>query len=149
MVLNSHDTKGYTPTDDKIATDYALHWMLAHWHDMPRLLSYHWKSMWSSYTNDDNLPYRQHPLQLSSQVVAYMISLMPLPVFLLAIFGLLVTWSCYKKQLTIEPLLILLAGGALWWLTCDTPGTLRYRCKQNKQHRLSPKLPIESVFEHS
>jgi 4-amino-4-deoxy-L-arabinose transferase-like glycosyltransferase len=174
MVLNSHDTKGYTPTDDKIATDYALHWMLAHWHDMPRLLSYHWKSMWSSYTNDDNLPYRQHPLQLSSQVVAYMISLMPLPVFLLAIFGLLVTWSCYKKQLTIvyfaigltiaqnlifygsmrfrapiEPLLILLAGGALWWLTCDTPGTLRYRRKQNKQLRLSPKLPIESVFEHS
>jgi 4-amino-4-deoxy-L-arabinose transferase-like glycosyltransferase len=173
-VLNSHDTKGYTPTDDKIATDYALHWMLAHWRDMPRLLSYHWKSMWSSYTNDDNLPYRQYPLQLSSQIVGYMILLMPLPVFLLAIFGLLVTWSRHKKQLIIvyfaigltiaqnlifygsmrfrapiEPLLVLSAGGALWWLACDAPGTFRYRRNQYKRHHLSTTLRIESVFEQS
>ena len=130
--------------------------------------------MWSSYTNDDNLPYKQYPLQLSSQVVGYMLLLMTLPVFLLAIFGLLITWSRYKKQLIfvyfaigltiaqnlifygsmrfrapIEPLLVLLAGGALWWLTCDAPGTLRYRRKQNKRHLLSTTLSIEGVFEQS
>ena len=130
--------------------------------------------MWSSYTNDNNLPYRQYPLQLPSEVVGYMILFMPPPVFLLAIFGLLVTWSRYKKQLIvvyfaigltiaqnllfygsmrfrapIEPLLILLASGALWWFICDAPGTLRDWRKQNKQHLLSNTLSIESVFEQS
>jgi len=174
MVLNSHDTKGYTPEDDKIATDYALHWMLAHWRDLPRLLSYHWISMWSSYTNDNNLPYLQYPLQLPSVVVGNMILFMPPPVFLLAIFGLLVTWSRYKKQLIvvyfaiglaiaqnllfygsmrfrapIEPLLILLASATLWWFFCDAPGTLRNRRKQNKLQLLATTLPSENVFEQT
>lgn len=151
MVLKNHDTEGYTPEDDRIATDYALHWIQAHWRDMPRLISYHWNSMWSSYTPDDNLPYKEYPDQLSSQVVWYMMLLMPPPVFLLATIGLFVTWQRRKKQLLIvysvialtiaqnlafygiprfrapiEPMLILLAAGAIWWLTHKEKGTLRW-----------------------
>jgi uncharacterized membrane protein len=87
---------------------------------------------------------------------------------------LLVTWSRHKKQLIIvyfaigltitqnlifygsmrfrapiEPLLVLSAGGALWWLACDAPGTFRYRRNQYKRHHLSTTLRIESVFEQS
>ena len=73
------------------------------------------------------------------------------PIFLLAAFGLLVTWKRWKKYLfvvyvvialniiqnvafygssrfraPIEPLLVLLVGGAICWLTCNEPGTRRY-----------------------
>ena len=153
-VLRGKDIEPYTPEDDKIATNYALHWIEMHWHDMPRLLFYHMVSMWT-YTPESNLPFIEFPGQLSSQVVRYMTLLMPIPIFLLAIFGLLVTWQSRKQQLLIvyfiialtiienlifygimrfrapiEPELVLLAGGALWWLTCDDPGTLAYRRKQ-------------------
>ncbi len=151
IVLKGHDAEQYTPQDDKIATNYTLHWIEMHWRDMPRLLTYHLVGMWT-YTPENNLPFIEFPGQLSSQVVGYMTLLMPIPIFLLAIFGLLVTWQHHKQQLLIvysaialttvqnlvfygvmrfrapiEPLLVLLAGGALWWLTCEEPGTLRYR----------------------
>jgi 4-amino-4-deoxy-L-arabinose transferase-like glycosyltransferase len=160
MVLKNHDAVGYTPEDDKIATDYALHWIQAHWRDIPRMISYHWNSMWSSYTPDNNLPYKEYPDQLSSQVVEYMMLLIAPLIFLLATFGLLVTWQRFRKQLLIiyfvialtiaqnlvyygsmrfrapiEPLLVLLAGGALWWITSNDPGTLHYRRKQKIAHR--------------
>ena len=155
-VLRGKDTEQYTPEDDKIAANYAFHWIEMHWRDMPRLLTYHLVGMWT-YTPENNLPFIESPDQLSSQVVGYMALLMPIPIFLLAIFGLLVTWQYRKQQLLIvysaialtlvqnlvfygvmrfrapiEPLLVLLAGGALWWLTGDELGTLRYRRKQKR-----------------
>ncbi len=70
--------------------------------------------------------------------------LMSFPVFFLAAFGLVATWKRKKNQLVvvylvialtiavnvafygspryrapIEPLLVLLVGGALWWLICE------------------------------
>jgi CHASE2 domain-containing sensor protein len=76
------------------------------------------------------------------------------PLFLLAYFGLFVTWRYRKKQLLIvyivialtlaenlafwgnmrvrapiEPLLVLLAGGVLWRFTDDEPAKFRYRHK--------------------
>ncbi len=158
VVLEGKDTAQYTAEDDKIATNYTLHWIEMHWRDMPRLLTYHLVGMWT-YTTENNLPFIEFPGQLSSQVVGYMTLLMPIPIFLLAISGLLVTWQHRKQQLLIvysaialtivqnlvfygimrfrapiEPLLVLLAGGALWWLTCEEPGTLRYRRKHISSH---------------
>jgi hypothetical protein len=77
---------------------------------------------------------------------------MPIPIFLLALLGGFVTWRRWRKELlvvymmialviaenlafygnmrfrsSIEPLLVLLSGGAIWWLSGDEAGTLRYR----------------------
>jgi 4-amino-4-deoxy-L-arabinose transferase-like glycosyltransferase len=152
IVLAGHDAGRYTPQNDEMATDYALRWIVSHWRDLPRLLGEHFISIWTPYTPEENLPFRQHSDLFSSQVVWYMVLSMPIPIFLLALLGGLVTWRRWKQQLiivymmmglviaqnlvfygsmrfrsSIEPLLVLLAGGAIWWLTGDEPGTLRYR----------------------
>ena len=160
VVLEGKDTEQYTAEDDQTATDYALHWIEMHWNDMPRLLSYHLINMWAPYTAIENgLPFREFPNLFSSQVVWYMVLYMPIPIYLLAFFGLLGTWRYRGKQLLIvyaviamtiaenlvfwgnmrfrapiEPLLVLLAGGALWWLTSKEPGTLRYRRSRKRVH---------------
>jgi len=154
-VLAGKDTEQYKVEDDQIATNYALHWIGIHWRDMPRLLSLHLINMWAPYTSLENgLPFREFPTRFSSQVVWYMTLLMPIPIFLLAYLGLFVTWRYRKKQLLIvyivialtivenlafwgdmrfrapiEPLLVLLAGGVLWWFTDDEPAKLRNRRK--------------------
>ena len=160
IVLAGHDAEHYTPQDDKIATDYTLHWIASHWRDIPRLVGEHFISMWTPYTPEENLPFRQNPGLLSSQIVWFMTICMPIPIFLLALFGAFVTWRRWKRELlvgyimialviaqnlifygnmrfrsSIEPLLVLLTGGALWWLTGDEAGTLRYR---RLQRRASP-----------
>jgi 4-amino-4-deoxy-L-arabinose transferase-like glycosyltransferase len=155
VVLKGKDTAQYTVEDDQIATNYALHWIGMHWRDMPRLLGYHLINMWAPFTSiEHGLPFREFPTRFSSQVVWYMTLLMPIPIFLLAYFGLVVTWRYRKKQLLIvyivigltilenlafwgdmrfrapiEPLLVLLAGGVLWWFTDDEPAKLRNRRK--------------------
>jgi 4-amino-4-deoxy-L-arabinose transferase-like glycosyltransferase len=155
VVLKGKDTAQYTVEDDQIATNYALHWIRMHWRDMPRLLGYHLINMWAPFTSiEHGLPFREFPGRLSSQVVWYMTLLMPIPIFLLAYLGLFVTWRYRKKQLLIvyivialtilenlafwgnmrfrapiEPLLVLLAGGVLWWFTDDEPAKLRNRRK--------------------
>jgi hypothetical protein len=80
---------------------------------------------------------------------------LPIAVCLLAALGLVITLKRFWRELLfaylvilatlgeallyygssrfrapIEPLLILLAAGALWWLIEDKPGTLRWRKKQ-------------------
>lgn len=151
VVLEGHDAIGYTPQDDQIATDYALHWMMTHLSEMPRLLSEHLLTMWTPFTAENGLPFRVFSDRLSSQIVWFMIQYIPIPIFLLALFGLIVTWRSRKQQLIvvyisialtiaenivfygnmrfrapIEPLLVLLVGGFVWWLTRNEPGTLRH-----------------------
>jgi len=83
----------------------------------------------------------EFPDRLSSQVLRIMIPLMSIPIFIMAALGLLVTWKRRKKELLavylvigfimgqnlvfysnmrfrapLEPFLVLLTGGALWWL---------------------------------
>jgi len=83
---------------------------------------------------------------------------LPIPIFLLAALGLVVTRRKYWHEFffaylvvlgtlaeilffygnsrfrsPIEPILLLLTAGALWWLTQTTPGTLRWQLSQRSQ----------------
>ncbi len=136
-----HDTVGYTPKNDQMDTSKALAWIRTHKRDMPYLLGLHIINMWKPYTYSFGLPIEQFPTRLSSRIIALMIPLQSIPIFLLAALGLLVTWKKFKKKLLpvylvlaytiaqnvvfyssmrfrapIEPLLVLLVGGAFYWL---------------------------------
>jgi hypothetical protein len=117
---------------------------------MPCLLSLHFINMWKPYTSEAGLPFIEYPARLSSQVVWYMLGIMTPLILLLAGLGLILTWRRRKDHLCvaylivaitvlenvafygssrfrapIEPLLVLLAGGMLWWCLGTGPGTLR------------------------
>ncbi len=152
---SGHDSYSYTPENDRSDTDQALNWIRTHVSAMPYLLSLHFLNMWIPYTYAHGLPFEEFPDRLPSKIIWYMIPIMSIPIFILAALGLLVTWKRRKNQLLvsylvlaltiaenitfysnmrfrapIEPLLVLLAGGALWWLTYNEPGTLRYRFRK-------------------
>ncbi len=108
---------------------------------MPYLIGLHIINMWKPYTYAHGLPIEQFPDTLSSKIIAWMIPLESIPIFLLAAAGLCVTWRKFQHKLLpvylmlaytivqnvafystmrfrapIEPLLVLLTGGMLWWL---------------------------------
>ncbi len=139
---------------DAYETTYALHWIRSHLWDMPYLFSLHFLNMWIPYTSEAGLPMIQFPTRFSSQIVWHMIWITTPLIFALVAVGLVVTWRRWKQDLLIvyllialtiatnvvfygssrfrapiEPLLVLLAGGCLWWLCNDEPGTLRYRLR--------------------
>ena len=151
--FHGHNCCDYTGEADNTA--YALHWISTHISSMPYLLSLHFINMWKPYTSEEGLPFIEFPTRISSRVVWNMIFIVSFPIFLLAAFGLLVTWKRWKKYLfvvyvvialniiqnvafygssrfraPIEPLLVLLVGGAIWWLTCNEPGTRRYNLRK-------------------
>lgn len=153
----SHDDWHYTPQDDKADTAHALHWIATHLQDMPYLLAWHLIHMWSPYTFEPALPIIEHSQWLSSQIVFALMYLMSIPVFLLAAFGLIVTWKFHRRDLLavyvvialtiaqnmafyanirfrapIEPMLVLLVGGVLWWLA---------RLRSSK-HWMQPVQPV-------
>ncbi len=146
--FHGHGCCDYTGDGDNTA--YALHWIRTHPGDMPLLLTRHLLNMWTPYTSEEGMAFREFPDRFSSHVVWYLIQLMSPVVFLLAGLGLVVTWRRYRRRLVvvylvlaettvlnvayygssrfrapIEPLLVLLAGAAVWWLTSTEPGSLR------------------------
>lgn len=142
-------------TREAVSKDAAIAWIKTHLNKMPALLFYHLRNFWTPYTSEADFPMERFPTLLSSRAVLFMSKTLPIPVFALAALGLIVTLRKYWRELLflylvilatlgealayygssrfrapIEPLLILLAAGALWWLTQDAPGTLRWRLKQ-------------------
>ena len=119
---------------------YTPTWIRNHLSSMPYLLGLHFYNMWRPSTPEANLPSNQFPERLSSQIVTIAMNLAPIPIFLLAAFGLVVTRRQWRELLIpylaitltilqciafygssrfrspIEPLLVLLAAGAIWWL---------------------------------
>ncbi len=144
---HGHNCCDYTGEADSIA--YARHWIQTHLSSMPYMLGLHFTNMWRPYTSEDGLPVREFPQRTASKIVWAMMIITPLPIFLLAALGLLATWRRWRElciiylmllftiiqntafygssrfRAPIEPLLVILLGGALWWLTQDAPGTLR------------------------
>jgi 4-amino-4-deoxy-L-arabinose transferase-like glycosyltransferase len=142
-------------TREAVSKDAALAWIKTHLNEMPALLFYHLRNFWTPYTREADFPMERFPNLASSQAVLFMSKTLPIPVLILAALGLIVTLRKYWRELLfaylvilatlgealvyygssrfrapIEPLLIVLAAGALWWLTQDAPGTLRWRLKK-------------------
>ncbi len=153
--LLGHDLYGSTTENDQLDTEQAFSWIRGHLSAMPYLLSLHLLNMWIPYTYAHGFPFEEYPDRLSSWIMLYLIFIMSIPIFILAAIGLLATWKRWKKRLlvvylvliltiaqniafysnmrfraSIEPLLVLLAGGALCWLISNEPGTLRSRLRK-------------------
>ncbi|HEY3993812.1 MAG TPA: glycosyltransferase family 39 protein [Ktedonobacteraceae bacterium] len=146
-------------TREDVSKKAAEQWITSHLGAMPTLLVYHLRNFWTPYTREADLPMERFPAQLSSQIVHMMSETFPIPIMLLAALGLIVTLKRFWRELLfaylvilctlgealvyygssrfrapIEPLLVLLAAGALWWLFQDVPGTLRWHLKTRQQN---------------
>jgi len=142
---------------ENVEKDAALQWIGAHLNTMPEFLYYHLLNFWTPLTHEADLPIYRFIEQPSSQFVLLMSNVLPIIIYLLAIPGLIVTFRKHWRDLLfaygvilitvgeiivyygnsrfrmpIEPLLVLLATGGIWWLTQDAPGTLRQRRRARK-----------------
>ncbi len=128
----------------------AVQWIRDHIHIMPHLLLLHFINMWQPDTYEADLPTVRFPHQQSTQFVLRMMKTWPIYLFILAASGLAVTLWRWRELLfiyfmiiliiaqniiyygiprfraPIEPMLILLAAGFIWWLTHKEKGTLRW-----------------------
>lgn len=139
--------------------DAAVQWVKGHLDIMPHLLALHFINLWQPATNEADLPVDRFPGQRSSQIVLGMMETFPIPVFILAFVGLAVTLWKWRELLFIyaiialtiaqalyfygsarfraplEPILILLASGTLWWFTSSQEGTLRWLLDRQRYSR--------------
>jgi hypothetical protein len=116
---------------------------------MPYLLSLHFINTWKPYTSEEGLPFREFPDRTSSKIAWNLIQYMPIVIITLAALGLATTWKkrmdllviylillltigvniafygSMRFRAPIEPMLVILAAGAIWWLTSKDAGTLR------------------------
>jgi 4-amino-4-deoxy-L-arabinose transferase-like glycosyltransferase len=130
--------------------DAALQWIRDNIYAMPYLLKLHFVNMWQPNTFEIDLPTARFPQQPSTQFVLSMMKTFPIYVFVVAAFGFLVSLRRWRELLfiyfmilmtiaecifyygiprfraPIEPMLILLAAGSIWWLTHKETGTLRW-----------------------
>lgn len=149
--------------------DAAVQWIKSHVDVMPHLLVLHFVNLWrlidlkQPMTTEADFPFVRFPNQQSSQLVLKMLQTFPIPIFILALVGLAVTLWKWRELLfiysmialtigqalffygsprfraSIEPMLILLASGTLWWLTSRQEGTLRWIIDRQRKSQ-SPSL---------
>ncbi|HLI71420.1 MAG TPA: hypothetical protein VKV19_16820, partial [Ktedonobacteraceae bacterium] len=118
----------------------------------------HFINMWRPYTSEQGLPVIEFPTRLSSRILWNLMNTTPVMIILLAGWGLIVTLRSKWKDLLaaylvigltivlcvafygssrfrapIEPLLVLLAGGVIWWLTSAEPSTLRSLLEKKRE----------------
>jgi 4-amino-4-deoxy-L-arabinose transferase-like glycosyltransferase len=132
----------------------AIQWIESHISVLPHLMALHFLNIWRPDTVEADLPVDRFPYQRSSQIVLAMMKTFPIAIFILAALGLAVTFWRWRDLLffyfiilltigeclvyygssrfraPIEPILILLASGAIWWLTYQEKGTLRWVIKR-------------------
>lgn len=142
---------------ENLRKDAAIQWIESHLSTIPPLMFYHLKNFFTPYTGESDMPLSRFSNKLYTKIVRDMSDTFPIPIFLLAAVGLIVTMRRYWRELLfvylailatlgealayygnsrfrtpIEPLLLLLTAGSLWWLTQDAPGTLRWWVKQRR-----------------
>ena len=156
VLVSSHDLGMWVPPNEvqpPIARNYSYTgtWIHNHLSSLPYLISLHFINMWKPYTSEEGLPVIEFPDRPASQVVWTMMLITPIPIFLFAAISLILTRKRWQHLLIpyiailltiiqclvfygssrfrapIEPMLVLLAAGAIWWLTQNEPGTLRFR----------------------
>lgn len=150
----NHDAYNYSSRDDAADTARALNWIRAHFSTLPYLLGLHFVNMWIPYTYSHGLAFEESPGSSIYYIMIVMIYILATPVILFAFAELFLTWKRYKRQLLpvylllalvilqnvlfysdmrfrapIEPVLLLLAGKALYELT---PGSMRSLCQLRK-----------------
>ena len=125
---------------DAVYTDAAKQWVLHHLSAMPHLLLLHFTNMWTPVTVEADLPTSRFPNMKSSQLVVDWTKLIAPCIFALAALGILAFWQRRRDLLfvyfivlltiaqnlvfygsprfraPIEPILVLLAAGSLWFL---------------------------------
>lgn len=130
--------------------DAAVQWIEHHLRLMPHLLKLHLINMWRPDIHEADLPTDRFTNQRPVQLVLAMMKTFPIPIYILAILGTLFTLWRWRELLfiylmialtiaqnivfygtprfraPIEPMLILLAAGAIWWLTHKEERTLRW-----------------------
>jgi len=139
----NHDDTSYTPANDSEDTATALNWVRTHLGALPYLLGLHFINMWIPYTYSHGLAFEE-PV-VSQQTFNTMVALIDVTaIFVItgAVLGLLFTWKQRRQQLLtlylllaftigqniifysdmrfrapIEPILVLLTGGAFWWFS--------------------------------
>lgn len=133
-----HDSPGYTPANDVEDTSTALTWIRTHLSALPYLLGLHFLTMWIPYTYSHGLAFEESSVsQQISMMMVLLIYATTIFVMATAILGLIRTWKRHRQQLLvvylllafiigqnvifysdmrfrapIEPMLVLLAGGA-------------------------------------
>ncbi|GLV59212.1 hypothetical protein KDH_60390 [Dictyobacter sp. S3.2.2.5] len=137
---------------DAYRTSRAVDWIRHHLSSMPYLLSLHFVNTWIPYTSENGLPMVQFPTRISSIIVWDMLWYIYPIILLLATLGLIMTWKRWKQELLvvylcllltvglnialygssrfrapIEPFLILLTGGCIWWCKHHLLTSWRFR----------------------
>lgn len=119
---------------------YAVQWIEAHLDSVPELLGLHFINIWQTVPQEADLAINRFPDQASSHFVVLMMEIITPIVFALAALGLWLTRRRWRELLfiyfmigltigqclilygiprfraPIEPMLILLGTGALWWV---------------------------------
>jgi len=128
---------------------YAEQWMLSHLAAMPYLLGLHLVNMWQVTSQEADLAINRFPERDTSHLVVAMMEILTPIVFALAALGLIVTRKYWRELLLIylmitltivqcialygiprfrapiEPMLLILAGGAIRWVATIQQGLPR------------------------
>jgi 4-amino-4-deoxy-L-arabinose transferase-like glycosyltransferase len=153
---------------EEVSKNGALQWIHAHLSSMPVMMVYHFINFWTPNTREADMPMYRFPGQISSQIQLILAQTLPVPIFLLAVLGLVVTLKRRWRELLfpyaillltlgealtyygssrfrapVEPILILLAAGGLWWLTERAPDTLRRHRKKRRQHEIGESRQLD------
>lgn len=142
-------------TRDAAYKGAALQWIESHPNKLPLLLGIHAANMWQLTSTEADLPLNRFPDRSNVQFVVALTTIFTPIVFALAALGLLLTMKRWRELLflysmialtlvqsvalygfarfraPIEPILLVLAAGALWWLVT----LLNKRTKTMKQLR--------------
>jgi 4-amino-4-deoxy-L-arabinose transferase-like glycosyltransferase len=145
----------------------AIHWIENNLRLMPHLLKLHFINMWRPATYESDLPVDTFFYFRSSKLVLKMMETFPIAVFILAGLGLTLTLHRWRELLflylmilltiaqcvifygiprfraPIEPILILLGSGVIWWITSRDYGTLRWLF-ENVRKKTTEKVEAET-----
>lgn len=125
---------------DAVYRNAAKQWILTHLSSMPRLLSLHFTNMWSTTTGEADLPTTRFTHQRSAQIVLAMMRIITPFIYAFAVVGAVVLWQKLRELLfvyciilltiaqnlalygsprfraPIEPILVLLTTGTIWFI---------------------------------
>ena len=136
---HNHDTYNYSPQNDAADTARAFTWIRTHLSALPYLLGLHFIHLWIPYTYSFGLAFEESSGSAMYYIMVSLIDVLATLVISLALVGLFLTWKQYKQRLLavylllalvilqnvlfysdmrfrapIEPVLVLLAGRALY-----------------------------------